>query len=440
MPSLELVEEIAVSTYAVYLKFGYSIKVSSIENERFVVENQATSETLADPFQPILLEDHYNSVSRVLELYWNDSVLEPNTEYHLTITGLKDLHNNTLDDVIVSFTTGDDVTTEPGDEDTPPDTDEFDIEDHSILNATWVATTTDDNDSSSDTFEVDATDPENGDYYLPSNYNNGRVSIAFTQTPHGDYITAAYFKVQRRLMSRYPTRWETVDVQLSVDPDDDTIIYVDFPSTDATPVFNDEDGEYFEENYKYRIIVADSLPTDAATATTLGGSHTVLFAGVIDPLYVNPDELTAIFPDALPVEIAEQIFFVSLEVKDMLSIADDNYPSWIALDYIKAAAACSLSKIYDTEDGEEQTVRLGDFTVTNRSFPKRIVNRGTANTWCELAAALRTELLRSSTGLRGVIEGDKLINPIPVRKLKRVERYQGHCINYRSSRDVIGEY
>ncbi len=36
-------------------------------------------------------------------------------------------------------------------------------------------------------------------------------------------------------------------------------VYVDFPSNDATPVYNDSDGEYYETGYKYRIILSKDI-------------------------------------------------------------------------------------------------------------------------------------------------------------------------------------
>ena len=36
-------------------------------------------------------------------------------------------------------------------------------------------------------------------------------------------------------------------------------VYVDFPSLDATPSFNTDGKQYFESNYKYRIIVSKDV-------------------------------------------------------------------------------------------------------------------------------------------------------------------------------------
>ena len=59
-------------------------------------------------------------------------------------------------------------------------------------------------------------------------------------------------------MQRTPARWEKVETQISLhstNPD----VFIDFPSNDATPVYNTDGKTYFEKGYKYRIIVSKEI-------------------------------------------------------------------------------------------------------------------------------------------------------------------------------------
>lgn len=89
----------------------------------------------------------------------------------------------------------------------------------------------------------------------------------------------------------------------------------------------------------------------------------------------------------------------------MYSIKDDNTSPELpfnAYEYIKAATACELSKTYGYGNDDELSVKLGDFSITNRSIPRSSINRGNATTWCQMAAVLRKEMLASKTVMKGV--------------------------------------
>lgn len=160
------------------------------------------------------------------------------------------------------------------------------------------------------------------------------------------------------------------------------------------------------------------------SGTTLVSDEVITFGGIITPLCINPDELLVIFPDATELDVAEALWRASTEMYAMLGLSsDDVCPTTpVALDYIKAAAACELSRVFELGDGNEQSMMLGDFSVTYRSFPKSSVNRGNATTWCELAAALRNEVIYKTTYARAFVAGSVYDNPIPQRKLDRVVR------------------
>ena len=138
---------------------------------------------------------------------------------------------------------------------------------------------------------------------------------------------------------------------------------------------------------------------------TLGADEVILFAPDVDPLYLDPEEILSIFPESSLIEAGELIHHYSNEVKQIYSFKSDNDAAnmpYVALEYIKASVACDLSRIYGLGGDDELQIRLGDLSVTNRSLPRGTVNRGNATTWCQMAAALRKEMLAKITGIKGV--------------------------------------
>lgn len=155
---------------------------------------------------------------------------------------------------------------------------------------------------------------------------------------------------------------------------------------------------------------------------TIGTDVVITFAAGLDPMYLAPEELSPMFTDAPLTTIAEEIFIASTEVKKILKLADDvaeeDIPL-IAMEYVRAAVACKLSKTFEgTDDGIISNFRLGDLQVITQPFNKSKINRGNAATWCELAFALRNEMLGEATGFRSVVKGSAYKNPMPVRKLR----------------------
>lgn len=139
---------------------------------------------------------------------------------------------------------------------------------------------------------------------------------------------------------------------------------------------------------------------------TLKLDETITFAPDISPLYLDPEELKPFFPEASLIEIGESIHFYSLEVKQLYSLNDYATSadlSFTALEYIKAAAACNLSRTYAYGGDDDVSVQLGDLTVTTRNLPRSEVTRSNATTWCQIAAALRKEMLAGKTGPKGIL-------------------------------------
>jgi len=159
---------------------------------------------------------------------------------------------------------------------------------------------------------------------------------------------------------------------------------------------------------------------EAADSESLLSDETFSFAGVITPLCVSPDELLVSFPDALEVDIAEAIWRASEEINGVLDIEAGTCSTNLSvLEYIKAAAACDLSRTFGTGIGNESEVTLGDLTVKYSGGGGGNVNRATASTWCEIAAALRKEIILVLTQSKTFVKGSAYQNPIPIRKLRR---------------------
>jgi hypothetical protein len=132
----------------------------------------------------------------------------------------------------------------------------------------------------------------------------------------------------------------------------------------------------------------------------------VTFAPDVDPIYLDPEELRPYFPEASLIEIGESIHYYSLEVKQLYSLRDDATAAdlnFTALEYIKAATACDLSRTYSYGGDDDVSVQLGDLTVTTRNLPRAEITRGNATTWCQIAAALRKEMLAGKTGPKGIL-------------------------------------
>jgi hypothetical protein len=138
---------------------------------------------------------------------------------------------------------------------------------------------------------------------------------------------------------------------------------------------------------------------------TLKAEEIMTFAPDVTPLYLSPEEILPLFPEASLIEIGELIHFHSLEVESIYGIKSTYQAeklAYAAIEYIKAAVACDLSRMYNYGGDDDVSVTLADLTVTARNFPRTLTSRGNAVTWCQIAAALRQEMLAMKTGPRGI--------------------------------------
>jgi len=263
---MNLVEYWDVNPAQVFIKFEPSLKASTITNSRFslYLDNGTPTLVTSDPFETIDVAEDYESIGKILALTWKSGVLDTNTDYYINLSGFRNANNILIEDDTIPFSTDDDIT--PDDTEIPVAPPVIEYEDHTLVDDPIITIDStpveddDDEDATPSTLSVIEVDPINGDYYLPEDYNYGRAVIKFNTMPSVSFVNRSYFRAQRKPIARTPSRWESVEANISYDADRPWV-YVDFPSNDATPVYRMEDGVYFEENYKYRVIVSKDITT-----------------------------------------------------------------------------------------------------------------------------------------------------------------------------------
>lgn len=250
-----LVNNFVVGINSLQIKFIRSVQVTSLLDENFVLTKTSDpSSPISSPFRDINTLVHYNSISRVLTLFWN-VVLDGNTEYTVTISNLKDGGGLTIPSDSFSFTTPESSATPSSLVSTGTVIEEVLIQDKSVkvdfeTGYQIIAKNPE--------FYIKEVSPTNGAFYINNGENDGRVILTFNQRPASNFLTSKYFKAQRKKMQRAPSRWENVSTQISMHswkPD----VFVDFPSDDSTPVYYEDGKTYFETGYKYRIIVSSEV-------------------------------------------------------------------------------------------------------------------------------------------------------------------------------------
>ena len=254
--ALYLIENANINYDSVTIKFGRTVKISSLVNSHFIVQTtDATPSTISLPFKTIEPLTDYNQVARVLVLKWN-KILQINKEYKIRLVNLVDSSNTVVPEEYLLFTTGLESAT-PSVLSSTEETivSQVLVQDKSVRvefdpGYQILAKNPD--------FYIQSVSPGAGEFFIASDENNGRATITFSSRPAGNFITSEFFKVQRKKIQKTPSRWETVSTRISMHswrP----IVYVDFPSNDATPSYFTDDKIYFESGYKYRIIVSSEI-------------------------------------------------------------------------------------------------------------------------------------------------------------------------------------
>ena len=253
---LNLIDYASVGPDKVKLKFGRTIKISSMTDDKFIVQTSAATPTLVSkPFKAINSIADYNTIARTLTLYW-DKVLVSGQEYYIRLVGLLDAANEVVPEEYIVFTKQDSATPSGFSTSVVPVVEEVLVEDNSVLSEVYtsyqiIAKNPD--------FYIDSVKPKNGDFYIANDNNFGRSVITFNARPASNFLTNKYFRAQRKKIQKSPSRWENIStlVQMhSWKPE----VYLDFPSlNDATPSYYTDGKQYFEKGYKYRITVSKDV-------------------------------------------------------------------------------------------------------------------------------------------------------------------------------------
>jgi hypothetical protein len=163
------------------------------------------------------------------------------------------------------------------------------------------------------------------------------------------------------------------------------------------------------------IVVEQQLYVSTSTVdyrptVTLRATETIYFSADIAPLYVDPELLLPYFPEASVLQVGEIIHYYSKEVTEIYTSSSNEIVNngsslnFTAQEYIKAATACELSRTYGYGGGDDEvSVRLGDLEIRNRNSPRSLVTRANAVTWCQIATALRSEMIAHKIGAKGVV-------------------------------------
>lgn len=280
--ALYLIENATITQDTVTIKFGRTVKISSVINANFeVFTAAATPQQVTNPFKVIETLTDYNQISRTLTLYWN-KILLPNTDYVVNCRNLIDSSGAVIPTECISFKSATQSATPSFISDNSiPIVNEILVQDKSIRTE---ITTGYQILAKNPEFYIVSVDPANGDFYLPPTYRRGRVTVTFNQRPASNFLNSKYFRCQRKRIQKAPSRWEEVYTQISMHlwkPE----VYIDFPTLSATPsnIYDDilltengnvlflenpgyieEDLEileangdaYFQRGYKYRIIIS----------------------------------------------------------------------------------------------------------------------------------------------------------------------------------------
>ena len=187
-------------------------------------------------------------------------------------------------------------------------------------------------------------------------------------------------------------------------------------------------------------LYVSSTVTEYQPTITLKNDETITFAPDVSPLYLDPEELLSYFPDATLLEIGEIAHNFSNEVKSLYNLLDTDDGSSLSFtvyEYIKAATACELSRTYGYGGDDEISLRLGDLSITNKSIPRNKVTRDNATTWCQIAAALRKEMLANRVSPMGFqMKGLPSIGP--VYSGGKMPQVDGGKVAYLTDRELYG--
>lgn len=252
--ALFLIDQAKVNAYSASIKFGRTVKISSLKNENFkVYTDAATPAQVTAPFEIINTIKDYNQISRIISLYWKANLIDGQS-YYIRIENIVDSAGSTVAYETIKFTYVSSAT--PSDREfVDPGTIPVLIEDRSIRTEADISYNII---AKNPLFYIENIDPVDGEFYLSNDYNYGRVTVTFNEKPASNFLNNRYFLCQRKKIQKGPSRWENVGTSVSAHSWR-AEVYIDFPSLDATPSYFTSDKDYFEQSYKYRIKISKDI-------------------------------------------------------------------------------------------------------------------------------------------------------------------------------------
>ncbi len=252
--ALFLIDQAKVNAYSASIKFGRTVKISSLKNENFkVYTDAATPAQVSAPFEIINTIKDYNQISRIISLYWKANLVDGQS-YFIRIENIVDSAGSMVPYEIIKFTYVSSAT--PSDKEfVDPGTIPVLIEDRSVKTEVDISYNII---AKNPLFYIENIDPVDGDFYLSNDYNYGRVTVTFNEKPASNFLNNRYFLCQRKKIQKGPSRWENITTSVSTHSGR-AEVYIDFPSLDATPSYFTADKDYFEQGYKYRIKISKDI-------------------------------------------------------------------------------------------------------------------------------------------------------------------------------------
>lgn len=256
-----LIQNAVVGLGTVSVKFGRTIKISSIKAANIIVQTTAaTPVVISSPFKTIDTLSAYNQISRTLKLLWN-AQLAPSTEYVIRFVNFLDAANEPIAEEQVKFktlavgATPNTAVTGSFNSVNEPELKELLVEDKSIRTDAYSSYQII---AKNPNFFIESIDPVSGDFYIDNSYNHGRVTVFFNEKPATNFLNNKYFKLQKKKIQRQPSRWENISCRISAHSWKSEV-YVDVPSKEATPSYYTQNKQYFESGYKYRLIISKDV-------------------------------------------------------------------------------------------------------------------------------------------------------------------------------------
>ena len=256
----------------VILRFDEPPSVNTLVNSAF---NVVSNDGHEPGFKPIDVSSHYNSVSLRLQLIFDDPVKvfdgsEDAEDYVYTFTVAESVTNpfgksmggysttfilakDTTDSELGGI--ADHIVSATDDPDPIPyEPEPIEIVDHSIRTDVadrgfFVGTPGEDGDD----LRIVRTVPSDGDLFVPSYFNGGRINIWFSDRPDPDSVHEGNFRLQKRKVGT-GLRWRDLRPESVTLHKEHPMVSIQLPDSG-----NDT---YFEADHRYRVVVSGMVQSE----------------------------------------------------------------------------------------------------------------------------------------------------------------------------------